>query len=64
MAYFIEVEDSISYAKIIINVDLIMEIRRFEANAAIIIMNSGHLITARSYHNLIKSLNIKNKELS
>lgn len=63
MAYFIEIEER-DGKKTILNLEDVSHVRKHNAVAACITMSNGNIIFARYYKDLIKEINIKNKELS
>ena len=63
MAYFIEIEET-GGKKMILNLEGVSHVRKHDAVAACITMINGNIIFARYYRNVIKEINIKNKELS
>lgn len=63
MAYFIEIKES-DGKKTILNLEDVSHVRRHGAVAACITMSNGNIIFARYYKDVIKEINIKNKELS
>lgn len=64
MAYFIEIEEMDTSRKLILNLVHVSHVRKHDAVAACITMSNGNIIFSRYYKDVIKEINIKNKELS
>lgn len=64
MAYFIKLQLLDAGKTSIINLDCVSHVSKHGAVAACITMSNGNIMFARAYSDVIKEMNIRNKELS